>query len=468
MKTMTRRDFLKNAALATAGTGLVLNGAAPAFALPQTGANKQKLRIQPQNKALVFIMLDGGNDSFNMLVPTSEQSYRAYQNSRSNLALPKRQLLPLDGFQDRHGQRFGIHAAMPEVQRLFAEEKLSFIANIGPMIEPLTREQFHNNSVALPLGLLSHADQFKHWQTSRPGQRLNQGWFGRMADALQADKPVEQIAMNISLAGSNILQNGLHTQHYTINAEGSVGLIINEDPSPLNQTIFNSFESLLQHPYPDDPFKDSYLAMTREAQAQHEAFRKATAKVAIKTRFADTEPAQQLRMVAASIASAGRLNLPQQTFFLRYIGWDHHDELLNNQQRMLRVLSEALGQFQNALEELDVADRVITFTGSDFGRTLTSNGNGTDHGWGGNTLVMGESIQGGKIFGDYPELTLGKDNPLDAGDGVLIPTTATDQLYAELAHWFGVARKDLPVLLPNLPNFHNVGSSQAPLGLVQT
>ncbi|WP_315981762.1 DUF1501 domain-containing protein [Aliamphritea spongicola] len=165
-------------------------------------------------------------------------------------------------------------------------------------------------------------------------------------------------------------------------------------------------------------------------------------------------------MVARSIKSADRLNLQQQTYFLRYIGWDHHDELLNNHQRMLQVLSKALGEFQQSLDELGIADQVITFTGSDFGRTLTSNGNGTDHGWGGNTLVMGNAIQGGRIYGQYPSLALGNANPLDAGDGVLIPTTATDQLYAELARWFGVADKDIHTLFPNLKKHNQTSLSQ--------
>ena len=169
-------------------------------------------------------------------------------------------------------------------------------------------------------------------------------------------------------------------------------------------------------------------------------------------------------MVARTIKASKKLGLPQQTFFIRYIGWDHHDELLNNHAEMLKVVSQGLGEFQTALSELDIADKVITFAGSDFGRTLTSNGNGTDHGWGGNTLVMGEAIKGGKVFGEYPSLALG--NSLDVGDGVLIPTTATDQLYGELATWFGVRPSELPKLFPNIGNFPQGGPGYQPLGVI--
>ena len=453
MKTqITRRELIKAGASVTAG--LALSGVAPSFAAPSPRPQSIALNLRPQKKALVFIMLDGGNDSFNMLVPTSAPHYREYQQSRSNLALSQQSLLPLSGFTDQQGRTFGLHNSMPEVQALFAQKQLAFVANIAPMITPVSQAAMQNGSAQIPLGLLSHADQFRHWQTSRPHQRINSGWFGYFADALQPNRPVSEIPMNISLAGSNIMQNGAQSSHYSITDKGSVGLIVNEQKTPLNRELLDSFEDLLTADYQNDPFKQSYLALTREAQAQHEVFRSATHNVRVPGSFSDSPLSQQLRQVAQSIHAADALNTPQQTFFLRYIGWDHHDELLNNHAEMLRVLSKALGEFQHALDSMGLSDQVITFTGSDFGRTLTSNGNGTDHGWGGNTLVMGGDIQGGQIFGEYPSLAL-NNNPLNAGDGVLIPTTSTDQLYAELAHWFGVQREQLNALFPNLAHFNN-------------
>ncbi|WP_271272301.1 DUF1501 domain-containing protein [Aliamphritea hakodatensis] len=458
----TNRRHLLKSGLGLAGAGL-LGGTAPVFSAPAFGATGPApgdIRLQPARKALVFIMLDGGNDSFNMLVPRDDRHYREYHNSRSNLALPQHSLLPLNNRSDQQGREFGLHPAMPEIQALFNQQKLAFIANIAPMIEPTTKQAMQNGSARLPLGLLSHADQFRHWQTSRPDARINQGWFGYFADALQPRRPDTQIPMNISLAGSNIMQNGILGSHYSITDKGSVGLIVNEEKTPLNQALLENFETLLNTDYGQDPFKQTYLSQTRQAQARHQTYRDATKSTKVNTYFSDSPLSQQLKMVARSIKSADRLNLQQQTYFLRYIGWDHHDELLNNHQRMLQVLSKALGEFQQSLDELGIADQVITFTGSDFGRTLTSNGNGTDHGWGGNTLVMGNAIQGGSIYGRYPSLTLGDANPLDAGDGVLIPTTATDQLYAELARWFGVADKDIHTLFPNLNKHSQTSLSQ--------
>lgn len=458
---LSRRKFLKGSSIAT-GAGMALSGAAPSFARPSLNDIRActngsdfttPLKIHKQKKALVFIMLDGGNDSYNMLVPTSGREYADYKSSRSNLALNKDQLLPLGGYQDNKGQNFGVHYSMPEVQQLFNDKKLSFMANIGPMIEPVSKTSFQNGSAKIPLGLLSHADQFKHWQTSRPHQRVNQGWFGYFSDSLQQNRKLAQIPMNISLAGNNIMQNGVDSSQYSITQKGSVGLVVNDERNALNTELLTSFERLLNTHYASDPFKQTYLSQTREAQAQHENYRKATQDVRLPNDYSDSDLSQQLKKVAQSIKVSDALGTSQQTFFLRYIGWDHHDELLNNQAKMLRVVSKALGEFQASLDELDLADKVVTFTGSDFGRTLTSNGNGTDHGWGGNTMVMGSPVNGGEIFGDYPSLTLGRDNPLDTGDGVLIPTTSTDQLYAELSLWFGVDKSELHRLFPNLANF---------------
>ncbi len=442
---ISRRQFIQ----AGAATSLLATGIAPSFALPQRRA-VPAISIRPQKKALVFIMLDGGNDSFNMLVPTSADAYAEYRNSRSNLALQNDQLRPLAGFKDSQGRSFGLHESMPEVQQLFADKQLAFIANIGPMIEPVTKASYLSGEARIPLGLLSHADQFKHWQTSRPDIRINQGWFGAFADALQPGRAATQISMNVSLSGSNIMQNGASSNHYSITDKGSIGLVVNEEASPLNQALLDSFENLLNTEYHNDPFKKTYLNLTREAQTQHEIFRSATANIPVPTAFSDSDLSQQLRKVAQTIKAADSLNHQQQTFFIRYGGWDHHDELLNNHARMLGVLSKALGEFQTALNAMEIAEQVVTFTGSDFGRTLTSNGNGTDHGWGGNTLMMGAAVPGGQIFGDYPSLALEDENPLDVGNGVLIPTLSTDMLYAALANWFGVAATDIARLFPNL------------------
>ncbi|MGB1297538.1 MAG: DUF1501 domain-containing protein [Psychrobium sp.] len=491
---ISRRQFIHSSGVVMVGTSAMLAGCGggsspeptpaptpsptptptPAPTPTPTPVDDGVVTITPQDKSLVFIMLDGGNDSFNMLVPTTIGAYNDYKNSRGDLAIAKEKLLALNNFKDKNNKTFGLHPSLPKVANLFNQNKLSFVANIAPLVEPLTKAEFKAGSKPVPLGLMSHSDQFKHWQTSRPTERSNSGWFGTFADVLQPSKADNAISMNISLAGSNIMQNGKDAREYAVTAKGSVGLSVKRTDKPelvaLNNVLIKGFDSMLAADY-SSAFDTTYIDGIRHAQAQHETFKAAIDRVNINTSFKskdgkESELASQLKMVAKSIAAAPQLGMRQQTFFVRYIGWDHHSELLNNHQRMLSVLDDALAAFQSSLKELGVEDRVVTFTGSDFGRSLTSNGNGTDHGWGGNTLVMGQDVTGGKIFGDYPELTLGDANPLDVGGGVLIPTTATDELYAELALWFGVDKVDLPKLFPNLDKFYDNSKTELPLGAI--
>lgn len=430
------------------------------------------LKIAEQAKSLVFIMLDGGNDSFNMLVPRSDTAYQEYANTRGDLALAKSELKPLS-FTDENQKQFGLHPSMPKTQQLFNDKKLAFIANVGPMIEKVTREEYQSDSKPLPLGLMSHSDQFKHWQTSRPGERINSGWFGVVADVVQPQKAENAISMNISLAGSNIMQNGVSSREYAITKNGSIGLRVKDTTKPelaeLNSVLLSGFNEMLENNQ-GSSFDKTYVDGVRHSQAQFEKFAAATNTITVNWQGGESELAQQLEMVAKAIKARDALGMAgkQQTFFVRYIGWDHHSELLNAQKKMLGIVDESLSGFQQALEELGVADDVVTFTGSDFGRSLTSNGNGTDHGWGGNTLVMGNAVEGGKIFGQYPDLNLGSVNPLDVGGGVLIPTTSTDEVYAELALWFGAEKQTLAKLFPNLANFYDVTNENSPLGFIKS
>jgi uncharacterized protein (DUF1501 family) len=159
------------------------------------------------------------------------------------------------------------------------------------------------------------------------------------------------------------------------------------------------------------------------------------------------------------------LGASRQTFFIQWGGWDHHDEVINNQQAMLGQVSAAVAAFYNALTLLGVENKVTLFTASDFGRTLTSNGKGSDHAWGGNHFVLGGGVNGRKIYGQYPDLY--QDNPLDTGRGRLIPTTSVDEYFAELALWFGVPKSSLPLVLPNIARFYNTASLNPPLGFMQ-
>jgi uncharacterized protein (DUF1501 family) len=463
---MSRRNFLGTASCAAIGSttfsSTFLNlGVTNSLA----GMSAPTLSTGGDYKAMVCILLAGGNDSFNMLAPRNGSHYTEYATTRSNLALPQGDLLALN-YTDQNGKQFGVHPSMPEVQGLFNDKKLAFVSNIGTLIEPTTKAQYINGSASVPVGLLSHADQIQQWQTSLPQTRSSKGWGGRMADILKATNANQNISMNISLSGTNIFQVGESTAEYAIRASagGSVGISTYDSSTALDQALKRGTESLLAEQY-QDIFKKTYADKITDSQANHEEFSAALKQAPVlSTAFSDNPISANMELIAKTIAVRDTLNVSRQTFFITFGGWDHHDEVLNNQVNMLGVVSKALAEFQAAMEELNLSDCVTTFTASDFGRTLTSNGNGSDHAWGGNVMVMGGKVNGGKIYGEYPSLAIGGKD--DIGGAIILPKISTDEYFAELSKWFGISKGDMPYVLPNIGNFYDVNSSSLPIGFM--
>jgi len=121
---------------------------------------------------------------------------------------------------------------------------------------------------------------------------------------------------------------------------------------------------------------------------------------------------------------------------------------------LLAQLDEALAQLDADLGALQMRDQVTAFTASDFGRTLSSNGDGSDHGWGGHHFVLGGAVQGGRFFGTWPDVTDFDAGEHNIGQGRLLPTLAVDHLSDALARWMGVTDPQaLAALAPNLRNF---------------
>jgi uncharacterized protein (DUF1501 family) len=358
---------------------------------------------------------------------------------------------------------------MSAVQSLFNQQKISFLSNIGTIIQPTTKQEFFDESVGVPLGLFSHSDQIQQWQTGIPHERAAVGWGGKIADIIKSQNENQGISMNISLAGTNIFQLGNETIEYAINPYGGSNGIYGYRPDNMydgfNLLRTSAIDSMFAHEY-QDAFKQTYVDVVRNSQEAHLQFQEALELTPpIDTTFTDNYTSKSFEMIARTIAAREALGVSRQIFFVRFGGWDHHDEVLQNQMYMLNELSSALGEFNEALNELNMADCVTTFNISEFGRTLTSNGNGTDHAWGGNVFVMGgDPVVGGRVFGNYPSLALGSQQ--EVFDGVIIPTLSTDSYFAELAMWFGVSKSEAFNLFPNLANFYNAGSTEPPIGFL--
>lgn len=458
---ISRRKFIGNSCAAVGYTTLfssLVN--LKAFA---SAAMDNSALLNGDYKALVFVMLGGGNDSFNMLIPRGTNEYNEYASTRSNLAIPQNEILPINPITT-DGRLFGLHPAMNEMQQLFENNKLAFLSNVGTLVEPTTKTAYQNGSVQTPLGLFSHSDQQQQWHSGRPHERTNIGWGGRIADLVQSMNANENISMNISLNGINVFQYGQEVIPYVINNEGSIGIRDYDATDPFSTLRTSALNSMMDRDY-QDVFKNTYINTIKASNESSLEFQAAVDAIPdFATTFPDNNFAGQLRMVAKTIAARESLGFSRQIFFVQLSGWDHHDELLTAHSNKLGIVNDSLNYFNNVMEELGVTNDVTSFSISDFGRTLTSNGNGTDHAWGGNAFMMGGSVIGKDMYGNYPTLALNSD--LDLHDGVLIPTTPTDLYFAELAQWFGVSNTDLNMIFPNLSNFYDTGSGVPPIGFM--
>lgn len=454
-------------------------------------ANEAAAQSAPTNRrTLVCVFLHGGMDSFNFLVPNDTTRHGIYSTSRGNLALPRTgtgAVLQLNQATGGDGKSYGIHPSCSGIRELFnglggntSKRRAAIIANVGTLIQPVNKAQYLAESVPLPRALYSHSDQIDQWQTSVP-QGLTQlsGWAGRAADVLHSTANTGQTAMNISLAGNNLFQVGNSTQQFVVTETGALTFTAPaaQVTDPLNPLRLknNAHRSLIAQHY-TNLMQESYAALTKTSLDLQEYFQSlfnTFDEGRITTVFPENYFATQMRAVAKTIAIREQLGLRRNTIFVSFGGWDHHGELLNTQAGMLAVLDGALLAFQRALEELgaqsgttNIQDDVVTFTASDFGRTLRSNGRGTDHAWGGNSLIMGGPVQGGRIYGTYPDITLDSSDDTGYG-GRMIPTTSVDKLFAEMLRWFGVSPANMSYVLPNIANFYDVNSTTLPLGFIK-
>lgn len=474
----TRRRFLGEASCSALSSVTTLN---MLFNLKL--ANQVAAATAPTDrKTLVCVMLGGGIDTFNVLVPHDSARYATYKTTRGNLALPNvgvGSILPLNQASGGDDLSYGIHPSCGGLQTLFngiggdtSKRRLSFVANVGTLVQPTTKAQYENESVPLPRALFSHSDQTDQWQTSVPqGLQQATGWAGRAADMLHDTANTGPTAMNISFAGNNLWQVGGQTQQFVVTDSGALTLTepYGNQPStnPLNVKNLGH-EGLLAQTYAN-LIQKSYAQISKESIDLQKYFLQIFNDFdssTIDSLFPANYYGSNFLAAAKTIALREALGLRRQTLLLNFGGWDMHGELLQSQVDIFSELIPAMKGFQDALELLGLADSVITFTSSEFGRTLRSNGRGTDHAWGSNHIAMGGAVAGGRIKGTFPDLTLDSNDDVGYG-GRLLPTTSVDAFFCELLRWFGVSSGDMPYVLPNIGNFYSPTSSTLPLGFLK-
>lgn len=442
MKTLNRRDFLK-----TSGAAAMF-AATPGLAYSQVVGGAGPF---DDYRALVCVFMFGGNDSFNMLVPNTTAEYQAYATSRQNLAILQNDLLPIMP-ASQPTPDFGLHPSMSALKGLFDAGDAAFVTNVGPLVEPTTKDDYFNGSVVLPPQLFSHNDQQDQWTTLRGNAPSKTGWAGRMADLIRSGVTDQEMATNASLFGANLFQSADETVAYVMGPGGPIQFEgFSTDPQSI---LFEQREAFLrvinaQHA---TVYERGFADVQRRAI---EAADVVTAAIAaappINAVFPQSQLGTQLQTVARLIAVRDQLQMKRQVFFVATGGFDTHDNQLNNQPGLLGGISDAIAAFHSATMELGVENNVTTFTQSDFARTLTSNGDGTDHAWGGNQVVVGGAVNGRELYGNYPLLSI--DGPEDVSGGRMIPSTSADQYAATLAKWFGIPDADLDLVAPNLVNF---------------
>ena len=447
---MDRRQFL----IRSAATGGLTAGALGGLGGLATPALAQ-MTPPTDYRALVCLFLFGGNDSFNMLVPRSAAEYAAYARSRQNLAIAQSSLLPILPLTS-DGAQYGLHPRMPEMARLFDAGRLALVANTGPLIRPVTKAEILGGGAQLPPQLFSHNDQQDQWHSLRGKQILRSGWGGRVADVLNSQTGSQQLSLNVSLAGQTYFQAGDVATPYVMGATGANTFAgFSTTPGTTTLARRTAFEAIANASY-NTIYERGFAAVQKRAVQFADRVNGALGASRSFTSLPDSgvqlSPlATQLRTVAKMISVKDRLTMSRQIFFVSTGGFDSHDDLLQDQPGLLGNISASVKSFYDALTEMGMENSVTLFTHSDFGRTLTSNGDGSDHAWGGVQLAVGGAVRGQNIYGRYPVLTI--NGPDDVSGGRMIPTTSADQYAATLARWFGVSDTNLPLVAPSIGNF---------------
>ncbi len=449
MTQASRRQFLRTA------SALSIAGAATPWALNLASIGAAAAQSAPSDyKALVCLFLYGGNDHSNTIVPFDVHGYSQYASARTNLALPQSALLPLEAPTNASlsGRQVAMRVEMAPLKALYDAGRAAVLANVGTLVVPTTMEQYRARSVPLPPSLFSHNDQQSNWQvapTAREGNRV--GWGGRMGDLFAAGNQYPSFTC-ISASGVAVLLSGASTVQMQIGSNGAVRV------NALNtQTLFGGRDTgtalrALMTGERTHTLEKDYNALVRRSTESAEALNSALATVNVTTAFPTTSLGTQLRNVARVIAARGALGARRQVFHVSIGGFDQHSGLVNGHGPLWTTIADAVAAFDAALAELGLANNVTLFSASDFGRTLNSNGDGSDHSWGAHHLIVGGAVKGREVYGQFPTVAL--RGPEDIGGrGSLLPTTAVAQYAATLATWFGVSASDLSRTVPGIERF---------------
>lgn len=457
---ISRRAFMRRSSqLAVAGTAstyaLGLAGMGEAAAFSNAGGYK----------ALVCVFLYGGNDHGNTLIPFDPTNYARYSDIRggngeagggialSRASLANSVLAAPNGQTLTDDIQYALAPTMPRLKARYDAGQMAPLLNVGPLVVPLTKAQYdsgNNTQFPRPAKLFSHNDQQSTWQSSQP-EGSTSGWGGRMGD-LALTSNTNSMFTVINASGNAVFMTGETAVPYQVSSSGAT-VMRGVDRGRLygSSAASTALQSLLTTSH--GHFLEADYSMVNARSIEYGAFvNDALESAAIGTDFGEGNGlAAQLRVVANLIAARNRLGVTRQVFMVAMGGFDHHDGLIGSHEGLLGQVDDAMDAFYRATEEIGVANQVTTFTASDFGRTLASNGDGSDHGWGSHHFIMGGDVAGGRFYGTAPQVSLDSDDQV--GRGRLLPTVSVDEYSSTLAQWFGVSPSELSSIAPNIGNF---------------
>ena len=423
-------------------------------------------------KALVCLFLQGGNDPYNTVVSYDTASHRRYTAIRgtgstpiaiARSALSSSVLIPQVPASE--GRQFALHPQLSGMANLFNQRQAAVLFNVGPLVMPLTRQQYQSGDPRFvrPAKLFSHNDQQSIFQSALP-EGATEGYGGSMGDLYYATNATPLMTSVSVVSGNPVFLSGEQVSPYQMTERGAVPIspaVIEQAPASIALT------ELLQ---------DRRTHVLEDAYAQVLRFSIATNAV-VSSALGNYQPqdgasylSNQLRLVVRVAAARAALGMRRQVFYVRHSNYDTHGGQTAQHAQLLGELSGAVTDFHAAASAAGLADKMTLFTASDFGRTLASNGDGTDHGWGSHHFIVGGAVNGGSFYGRAPPVSVGNSSaPEDqwhVGQGRLLPSTSVAQYMATLAAWFGVPANRLADVVPDLGNFGaSAGRPEYPIDL---
>lgn len=449
---VSRREFFRRTgALGSAGFA-----AAPwAVNLAGLAACASTFAAADDYKALVCIFLAGGNDCHNTVIPLDAGTYAKYAKLRGSLALPQAtlsatELLPNNAWPD--GRRMALSPHLAPLKSLFDNGRMAAVMNVGPLAGPLTLAQY-KQGVGVPPKLFSHNDQQSTWQAGGT-EGVTTGWGGRMADLLLGNNGANgSMFTSISASGNAVFMSGKTVTQYQVSPStaGAVKVLpASGAGAGVDAQVIAAVNSLLTRPS-SHAFEESHAAIARRSVATEGLVTGALSGIGDKALIAGNALSSQLNLVARLIAARGSLGVKRQVFYVSFGSFDLHAMASEKQPGLHNALASAVKAFYDATAAMGVADKVTTFTASDFGRTLSSNGDGTDHGWGGYHFVIGDAVKSKTWVGQLPDVAVG--GPHDVGQGRLLPSVSVDQYGATLARWMGVPAGSMDTVFLNIGRY---------------